>query len=425
MTRIWGADRYATAAKIAEASTFTPGKYYIASGEVAWDALSAGPLAVDADAPILLTQAGALPAATAAFLKAEEAAGSITTLPIIGGKGSVGTAVVNALSAIEGVTLSATTIESTRIAGATRYSTSAAVAAALSTANANTKYSQFYVASGTVYADALAGVQLAGDAAPILLVGASVDTAVQAQLSLLSATTGTVRITALGGTGSVSDATLAIAAAAARNAAPVITLTTASPWYTEVGTQFNLLANVTASDAGDGSLTTKVVVAKVQRDNASGAEVAFSTAAAGVFYVTFEVKDSGGLVDNENATVNVVEPATISLASGIDNTWTAAQALTSSLLEDVTLTTQNAADTVANTALAAVNAGTALLPGFDVDVTQIGGLSITDPITLSISNNNVLLGLGVAGDTFKVTYSWIENGITASVDRIITITLAG
>ncbi len=422
MTRIWGADRYATAAKIAEASTFTPGKYYIASGEVAWDALSAGPLAVDADAPILLTQAAALPAATAAFLKAEEAAGSITALPIVGGKGTVGTAVVNALSAIEGVTLSTATIESTRIAGANRYSTSAAVAAALSTANANTKYSQFYVASGTVYADALAGVQLAGDAAPIMLVGASVDTAVQAQLSLLSATTGTVRITALGGTGSVSDATLAIAAAAARNAAPVITLTTASPWYTEVGTQFNLLANVTASDAGDGTLTSKVVVAKVQRDNASGAEVAFSTAAAGVFYVTFEVKDSGGLADTENATVNVVEPATISLAPGIDNTWTAAQALTSSLLDGVTLTAQNATEGITGAALAAASGGTALLPGLTVDVKQTTGIGSGLPISLAaIVGGNVVLGAQANLGTITVTYKWVENGITVSVDRIITV----
>lgn len=432
--RIAGVDRYETATKIAANDDFnsTPAdsKYYIASGEVAWDALSASPLAAKADAPILLTQGGSLPAVTAAFLKAEEATDglSIDELNIVGGTGSVGTAVVNALSAIEGVTLSGATIEAARISGADRYATSAAVAAKL-----GGTVSPVYVASGTVYPDALAGAQVAGSTKPILLVGSSLSSAVATQLSARSAAT--VVVTALGGAGSVSDATLAAAVTAAKTAAPSITWLPSGTAYVATGATFNPLSLVTATDSVDGNITSKVTISKYEVKNALGAFVettGFSTAAAAEYRLSFKVVNAGGiegtladkLVTVANAPKITFGPlAATEIAASTSNTLA-----TLNLVDHVVVS--KSAGTVVNTAAALApgttggDATTGLMTGLAISVKQTtgtfppGGAINVSPASTA---GQVTLASAAAVGTITVTYTFTDtNGLKVSVDRVIT-----
>ncbi|WP_432536947.1 cell wall-binding repeat-containing protein [Kineococcus arenarius] len=66
--RIAGADRYATAAEVGRRFSPATGTAVLAVGSGFADALAAGPLAADLDAPLLLTGAGTTPAATRAEL---------------------------------------------------------------------------------------------------------------------------------------------------------------------------------------------------------------------------------------------------------------------------------------------------------------------------------------------------------------------
>ena len=72
VTRYGGADRYATAAAVAEAdfavTGYEPERIFIASGTRQADALAAGPIAYARNYPILLTEQGRVPAATQAAL---------------------------------------------------------------------------------------------------------------------------------------------------------------------------------------------------------------------------------------------------------------------------------------------------------------------------------------------------------------------
>ncbi len=72
VTRFGGTDRYDTAARVAradfDATGYEPERIFIASGTRQADALAAGPIAYARGYPILLTEAGTLPAATRASL---------------------------------------------------------------------------------------------------------------------------------------------------------------------------------------------------------------------------------------------------------------------------------------------------------------------------------------------------------------------
>ena len=72
VTRFGGEDRYATAAKVAEAefaaTGFEPERIIIASGTRQADALAAGPIAYARNYPVLLTEPNGVPAATRAAL---------------------------------------------------------------------------------------------------------------------------------------------------------------------------------------------------------------------------------------------------------------------------------------------------------------------------------------------------------------------
>jgi subtilisin family serine protease len=188
--RLAGPDRYATAAKVA--TKFSPGVAvaYVASGEAFPDALAGAALAASQDAPVLLTAARTLPAATAAALDRLQP----QRIVVLGGVGAVSTAVETTLDRY-------TTGRVTRIAGADRYATASAVA---QTMMSGVSTDVAYVASGQAFPDALAGAALAGSAGqPILLTApGALPTATAARLSTLRPG----RIVVLGGTGSVSNA---------------------------------------------------------------------------------------------------------------------------------------------------------------------------------------------------------------------------
>ncbi len=188
--RVAGADRYATAAAMS-AAEFPDGApvVYLASGAAIADATSAAPAAARDGGPVLLTAATQLPATTLAEL--ERLAPSAVV--VVGGPGVVGDAVLAALGTI----LPGATV--TRLAGADRFATSAAVAATF-----DTGVPVVYVASGYGFADALTAAAAAGSfGSPVLLSAPSALPAVtRAQILRLNPS----RAIIAGGPSVVSDA---------------------------------------------------------------------------------------------------------------------------------------------------------------------------------------------------------------------------
>ena len=157
VTRIAGADRYATAAGIAGA--FAPGvaTAYVASGANWPDALAAVPHAARAGGPILLTQPNELPGATRNALTRLKPGRII----VLGGTSAISARVATALDAYDtgGGVL--------RLAGADRYATAAAISRHHHPSGAPLSY----VATGMNFPDALAaGAPAAIRGAPTLLV---------------------------------------------------------------------------------------------------------------------------------------------------------------------------------------------------------------------------------------------------------------
>ena len=191
VSRVWGANRYATAAALSEAH-FAPGvsAVFIATGENFPDALAAGPAAgrEREGAPVLLVRQNAVPSETAAELSRL----SPGRIVVVGGPAVVSDGVMTTLNGF-------TSGSVTRVWGTNRYGTAAAVSAA----TFNPLLSTVYVATGANFPDALAG----GPAGvirhgPILLVRQnSVPGETAAELARLAP----VRIVVLGGPAVVSD----------------------------------------------------------------------------------------------------------------------------------------------------------------------------------------------------------------------------
>jgi putative cell wall-binding protein len=193
VTRLAGADRYATAAAIS-AATFSPGTSvaFVALGRTFPDSLTAGAEAARRRAPILLVEPGQIPAVTAGEL-ARLRPGRIV---VVGGTGVVSDAVVAQLRSYAPV------VE--RVAGADRYATATALSRASFAANS---VATVYLATGTDFPDGLAAGPVAGlDGAPLLLVQPNrLPAAVADELRRLDPTT----IVFVGGTGAISEGTRA------------------------------------------------------------------------------------------------------------------------------------------------------------------------------------------------------------------------
>ncbi|HYM84184.1 MAG TPA: cell wall-binding repeat-containing protein [Candidatus Dormibacteraeota bacterium] len=156
VTRLAGADRYATAAAVSAA--FAPGvpAVYVATGRDFPDALAAGPAAARAGAPVLIVDglAATVPPPIAAELTRLKPA----RIVIVGASGVVSDTIAAQLGAFGPVG---------RIDGRDRYETAAAVSAATFAPGIDT----VYVATGRNFPDALSGGALSGLVpGPMLLV---------------------------------------------------------------------------------------------------------------------------------------------------------------------------------------------------------------------------------------------------------------
>jgi spore germination protein YaaH/putative cell wall-binding protein len=190
VTRVAGADRYATAAAISR-TYFASGVSvaYVATGATFPDALSAGAAAATRGAPVLLVKRDSVPAATAAELTRLHPG----RIVVVGGTAAVGSAVATRLDSF-------TTGSVARVAGADRYATAVAVSASTFAADGP---DEVFVATGAAFPDAVAGAAMAGARhAPLLLVAPTfLPSPVATELQRLSAPTTWL----LGSTGAISD----------------------------------------------------------------------------------------------------------------------------------------------------------------------------------------------------------------------------
>ncbi len=189
VTRIAGADRYTTAAAVS-AATFASGVpiAYIASGANFPDALSGAVAAAVGHGPVLLVSGSTISTVVAAELTRLAPA----RIVVLGGAAVVPRSVQTALAAYTSGTV-------TRIGGADRYSTTAAISAATFDPGVPIAY----VANGKNFPDALTGaVAAALGPGPVLLVpGEVIPGPVAAELLRLNPG----RIVVLGGTSVVSS----------------------------------------------------------------------------------------------------------------------------------------------------------------------------------------------------------------------------
>ena len=155
--RLQGADRYATAVAVSRA-TFSPGvaAAFVATGSSFPDALAAGPAAIKAGGPVLLTEGGSLPAET----RAELVRLAPSTIYLLGGTSAVSESVRAAIGQATGKPV-------VRLAGADRFATAVAISKAFFN-----RPPTVYLATGTNFPDALAAVPAAGrTGSPLVLVG--------------------------------------------------------------------------------------------------------------------------------------------------------------------------------------------------------------------------------------------------------------
>ncbi len=155
--RLPGADRYATAALVADEISFlgggrTPARVYVTSGHGFADALSAGPAAFVGRDPVLFANRGSVPTVT---IEAIARLGATRTV-VLGGTGAV---TPNAEKVLPGVV---------RVFGADRYATSVEFAR-WAVANVGLTPRAPVVASGRSFPDGLAAAPLAGTSGSVVL----------------------------------------------------------------------------------------------------------------------------------------------------------------------------------------------------------------------------------------------------------------
>jgi putative cell wall-binding protein len=195
-----GADRYATAAKIAT-TAFPSGAStaIVASGDSFADALAAAYPAGRLQAPVLLTRRDDVPAATLDALRQL----GVSSVKIVGGRDVVGDAAAGALSA-QGITV-------TRAAGIDRWATAASAAAV--DGGTPARVDTVLLASGEQPADALVAGPVAFVAGmPMLLTNRD---ALPAATADALRTLAPRRVVVLGGTSAVTAAVASAAGAAA------------------------------------------------------------------------------------------------------------------------------------------------------------------------------------------------------------------
>jgi putative cell wall-binding protein/cell wall-associated NlpC family hydrolase len=201
--RIAGPDRFTTAAMVS-AATFAPkpADLFVATGRDFPDALAGSAAAGALGVPLLLVDTDQVPAATAQEVKRLQPA----RITVLGGTGVVSAAVQTALQAYA---------PTRRLAGASRYATAALVAA-----SAFPTASRTYLATGSGFADALAGGPAAAAVrAPVLLTQPGcLPAEPAAQLARLDPS----QVTLLGGTGALGAGAAQLAPCATDRPVPYV-----------------------------------------------------------------------------------------------------------------------------------------------------------------------------------------------------------
>ncbi|SEN61741.1 cell wall-binding repeat-containing protein [Lihuaxuella thermophila] len=194
LQRIGGADRYEVSANISKELGIDSSTVVIARGDLYADALSGVPLASMNQAPILLTKTGFLPPS----IKEEILRRNPDRAIILGGTGAVSATVETELKQM-GVN------QVERIAGATRYAVSAAIAEQMKSTAGDFMSDVAFIASGENFPDALAASSVAGQAyMPILLVKpGSIPPDIE---NFIKSHPEIGKFVIVGGTGAVSDA---------------------------------------------------------------------------------------------------------------------------------------------------------------------------------------------------------------------------
>ena len=230
VSRVSGADRYATAAAIASklggGAAWCGGEdaaaLLVNGGDVSLaEAMMVGPIAHRLQLPVLMTAADELPSATADFIEAED----IEHVVIVGGTDGVSEDVADAVS-----DAGVDTVE--RIAGDTAAGTSVALAGLLSgdckddlapvSSNTVALVHRDALPDGVAAAPVLSSTYADGDLVSILVVGDSLPASVRDYLAATPESIGgsklNLSIVAIGGTAAVSDSVMQAALAAAASA---------------------------------------------------------------------------------------------------------------------------------------------------------------------------------------------------------------
>lgn len=191
VSRLSGSDRYETAVEIATSDWgYAADEIILTTGQDFPDALAAGPLAYQLDAPILLTTKNSLPPSVVKYLHRSD----ISKVTIIGGTGVVSTQVEDYLKNEFGVQVE-------RIAGKDRFDTAAKISERLTNFFGE---QTAYVVNGRNFPDALSIAPVAASqGAPILLTETNtIPTATATKLKMYTDTF------VIGGKGAVSDTVL-------------------------------------------------------------------------------------------------------------------------------------------------------------------------------------------------------------------------
>ena len=185
--RIAGADRYATAAQVAQRwyGAGVPAAF-VAVGSNFADALAGAPAAALRDSPLLLVRPGSIPGPTVTALQTLQP----QRIYVLGGTAVISQAVATQLDAY-------TAGPVTRLAGADRFATANAIVRTFWT-----KVPTAYVASGVNFPDALAGSAVAGKNGEPMVLAARAGVPWASGESVLAVSPR--RVTILGGTGALA-----------------------------------------------------------------------------------------------------------------------------------------------------------------------------------------------------------------------------
>jgi putative cell wall-binding protein len=195
--RIAAADRFAESVAISQASvTGTSKLVYLASGEVFADALSAGSVAAQRSAPLLLTAKAGIPPAVVSELNRLEP----DDVVVLGGDATISGSVLDQLGALAKVP----TV--TRITGADRYEMSRNLISH-ATFGPTVKPAGVFLASGRTFPDALSAAPAAAKYnAAVLLVDGTQSSLSDAEKNLLRSGIRPRFVPVMGGSDTVSDA---------------------------------------------------------------------------------------------------------------------------------------------------------------------------------------------------------------------------